>query len=191
MVNKKAVIICTIITILVVGAIVYKNVLKVNEMYATNEISENTTIKKEENKTSNTDNNIIKETEESNVIGKEEKDSQENEIKEDNNLLEENNTTKEDNNGEISKATLINLVEGIVKDFTSVQLAGTKIELDSENNVEVDINIVVSQDVIIKELTVNLQNKIREAIKKTSDLDVKQVNVRIKNIVTQDNENNK
>lgn len=91
----------------------------------------------------------------------------------------------------ISKATLINLVEGIVKDFTSVQLAGTKIELDSENNVEVDINIVVSQDVIIKELTVNLQNKIREAIKKTSDLDVKQVNVRIKNIVTQDNENNK
>ena len=103
MVNKKAVIICTIITILVVGAIVYTNVLKVNEMYATNEISENTTIKKEENKTSNTDNNIIKETEESNVIGKEEKDSQENGFKEDNNLSEENNTTKEDNNGEISK----------------------------------------------------------------------------------------
>ena len=102
MVNKKAVIICTIITILVVGAIVYTNVLKVNEMYATNEVSENTTIKKEENKTSNTDNNIIKETEESNVIGQEEKDSQENEIKEDNNLSEEN-TTKEDNNGEISK----------------------------------------------------------------------------------------
>ena len=35
-----------------------------------------------------------------------------------------------------------------------------------------------------------MQNKIKEAIKKTSDLDVKEVNVKIKNIATeQDNKN--
>lgn len=102
MVNKKAVIICTIIAILTVGVVVYKNILKVNEMYSTNEISVNTTIKKEENKTANIDNNAIHEIKESNVIGQEEKESQENENKENSNLSEEN-TTKEDNNGEISK----------------------------------------------------------------------------------------
>lgn len=89
----------------------------------------------------------------------------------------------------ISKATLVNLVEGVVKDFGSTELAGTKIDLDNENHVIVDINIVVGKEVIIKELTVNMQNKIREAIKTTSDLDVKEVNVRIKNIATTDNEN--
>ena len=45
---------------------------------------------------------------------------------------------------------------------------------------------MVSKNVIIKDLTVNMQNKIKEAIKKTSDLEVKEVNVKIKNIVSQD-----
>ena len=90
----------------------------------------------------------------------------------------------------ISKATLVNLTEGVVKNFSSVEIIGTKIEIDNENHVMVDISITVSREVIIKELTVNIQNKVKEAIKRTSDLEVKEVNVRIKNIVTEEKESN-
>ena len=82
----------------------------------------------------------------------------------------------------ISITTLENLVNSVVKSFDSAIDTNTRIQLDSENNVIVLVNLTVTKDVIIKELTLNMQNKIKEAIKKTSDLEVKEVNVRIKNI---------
>ena len=36
--------------------------------------------------------------------------------------------------------------------------------------------------VVIKELSLNLQNKIKETIKKSADLEVKEVNVKVNNI---------
>ena len=62
----------------------------------------------------------------------------------------------------------------------------TRIQLDEQNNVIVLVNLIVTKDVVIKELTLNLQNKIKEEIKKTSDLEVKEVNVRIKNVINPD-----
>ena len=47
---------------------------------------------------------------------------------------------------------------------------------------------IITKDVIIKDLTLNMQNRIKEAIKKTSDLEVNEVNVRIKNIVGSESE---
>ena len=44
------------------------------------------------------------------------------------------------------------------------------------------VNLVVKENAVIKELTSNLQTKIKEAVKKSSDLEVKEVNVRVKNI---------
>lgn len=83
----------------------------------------------------------------------------------------------------ISMETLENLVNTTLAQFDSIQEVKTGILVDSENNVSVLVNLTVLKDIIIKDLTLQIQNKIKEAIKKTSDLEVKEVNVRIKNIV--------
>lgn len=84
----------------------------------------------------------------------------------------------------ISKPTIENIVTSVVKGFDSVEDVSVGVDLDHVNNLIVNVNLVVSQNVIIKEITLNMQNKIKEAIKKTSDLEVKEVNVKIKNIAT-------
>ena len=91
----------------------------------------------------------------------------------------------------ISKATLESLVNSVVKGFDSAEDVKTIIQADENNNLNVLVNMVVGKDVIIKELTLNIQNKIKEAIKKTSDLEVKEVNVKIRNIATENKENKK
>ena len=91
----------------------------------------------------------------------------------------------------ISKPTIENIVSSVVKDFESVEDVSVSIDLDNLNSLIVNVNLVVNQNAVIKELTLNMQNKIKEAIKKTSDLDVKEVNVKIKNINTEKQEKNK
>ena len=83
----------------------------------------------------------------------------------------------------ISRDTLENLVNAVVKEFPGAKEAHTKIGLDEQNNVAVFVDLVVTKDVVIKDLTLNMQNRIKEAINKTSELEVNEVNVRIKNIV--------
>lgn len=83
----------------------------------------------------------------------------------------------------ISRDTLENLVNAVVKEFAGAKEANTRIGLDEQNNVAVFVDLVVTKDVVIKDLTLNMQNRIKEAINKTSDLEVNEVNVRIKNIV--------
>lgn len=104
---------------------------------------------------------------------------------------DESGILMENGNGKlmISKSSLENLVNSIVREFESAEDIRTTIQIDQSNNLKVVVNIVVSKDVIIKELTLNLQNKIKEAIKKTSDLDVKEVDVQIRNIASQNREN--
>lgn len=99
----------------------------------------------------------------------------------------------ENGNGKlmISKATLENLVDSVVKDFDSIEDVKTIVQADENNNLKILVNMIVSKNVVIKELTLNIQNKIKEAIKKTSDLDVKEVNVKIRNIATGNKENKK
>ena len=90
----------------------------------------------------------------------------------------------ENDNGKllISKDTLENLVNGVSKTVEGAENVTTRVTLDKENNLKVDVTLFVHQDTIIKDLSVGLQNKIKEAIKKSSDLDVKEVNIRVKNI---------
>ena len=90
----------------------------------------------------------------------------------------------ENSNGKllITKETIENLVNAVVKGFDSAEEVATKIDLDKDNNLTVNVNLVVKENAVIKELTSNLQAKIKEAVKKSSDLDVKEVNVKVKNI---------
>ena len=57
---------------------------------------------------------------------------------------------------------------------------------------------LVSKDMMIKDVSSQIQEKIKEALNKTADLEVKQVNIKVKNITNKkikglpagDNENN-
>ena len=81
----------------------------------------------------------------------------------------------------ISKETIENLVNTIISQFNSVTGVTSNIRLDKENNLIVTLNLNVGENVIIKELSVNLQEKIKATIKDTLDLEVKEVNIKIKN----------
>ena len=82
----------------------------------------------------------------------------------------------------ISKTALEELVKNITKGFDSAQNVDTKIILDDEKNLIVYVTLSVKETAIIKELSNNLQTKIKSAIKKTSDLEVKEVNISVKEL---------
>lgn len=81
----------------------------------------------------------------------------------------------------ISKETIENLVNTIINQFESVTGVTSNITLNKENNLVVTLNLNVGENVIIKELSVNIQEKIKETVKQTLDLEVKEVNIKIKN----------
>ncbi|MBR3672991.1 MAG: alkaline shock response membrane anchor protein AmaP [Clostridia bacterium] len=86
----------------------------------------------------------------------------------------------------ISKDTIENLVNSVVKSFDDAVDVQTKINLDVNNKITVFISLLVKEESIIKELSSSIQNKIKDTIKRSTDLDVDQVNINIKDI-----ENNK
>lgn len=83
----------------------------------------------------------------------------------------------------ISKETIENLVEFVTKEYKMAKDVSSKVELDKENNLRIFLNIVVSSDVVIKDLSADLQTKIKEKVKETTDLDVKEVNITVKKAV--------
>ena len=92
----------------------------------------------------------------------------------------------------ISKSTLEDLASNVVRGFDSAQDVTTKIVVDEERNLKVYVTLKVKDNAVIKELSNNLQTKIKAAIKKTSDLEVKEVNISVKELqpnVTQKVEN--
>lgn len=84
----------------------------------------------------------------------------------------------------ISKDTLENLVSGVAKGFESTENVTTKVQLDKDNNLKVVVTLYVRPNAIIKELSSNIQQKVKDAIKKATDLDVKEVNIKVRNIAT-------
>lgn len=82
----------------------------------------------------------------------------------------------------ISKDTIENLVNGVVKSFKDALEVQTKINLNELNEITVYVSLLVKEDAIIKELSYNIQNKIKETVKRSTDLEVKQVNINIKNV---------
>ncbi len=83
----------------------------------------------------------------------------------------------------ISKETIESLVEAVTSEYKTAKEVSSRVELDKENNVNIFINLVVSADSIIKDLSVNLQEKIKRRVKETTDLEVKEVNIMIKKAV--------
>lgn len=96
----------------------------------------------------------------------------------------ENGILIQNENGKlfISKDTIQNLVSGVVKQVEGAEDVSSKVILSKDNFVNIDVVLFVNQDVVIKDLSNNLQLKIKETVKKSMDIDIKEVNIKIKNI---------
>lgn len=82
----------------------------------------------------------------------------------------------------ISKDTINNMVSGVVKQVDGVKDISSRVLLTKEGNISIDVTLHVLQEVIIKDLSNELQQKIKETIKKSMDIDIQAVNISIKNI---------
>ena len=79
----------------------------------------------------------------------------------------------------ISRETIDNMVKHAVVGFENVKQCNTKIEVNAENKLNITLFLVVNENVVIKELASNLQTKIKDDVKRVSDLDVQEVNVKV------------
>ena len=84
----------------------------------------------------------------------------------------------------ISKESLENLVSSVAKEIPGADVVSSKTILDKEKNLKVYVVTTVSRDIMLKDISTELQNKIKDAMKQTADLDVKEVNIKIKNITS-------
>lgn len=88
----------------------------------------------------------------------------------------------------ISKETIENLVNSVALNFQSAEDVTTRVELDKENNVKVFVNLIVNEEAVIKDLSANLQARIKEKVKTATDLEVKEVNITVKKVAPKQQE---
>lgn len=107
--------------------------------------------------------------------------------------LEENKDAiiLENNSGKliISRKTLENLVKDISNGVQGVENSFARVNVSKDTELIISIDIVVKEG-SIKDITKKLQEDVKIAIKKTSDLNVSEVNVNIKNIKKLNESNN-
>lgn len=90
----------------------------------------------------------------------------------------------ENENGKllISKDTIQNLVSGVVKGFENTQDVTSKVVMTKDNGLSIDVTLYVTKEATIKELSNKLQLKIKEVIKQSMDIEIKEVNIKVRNI---------
>ena len=86
----------------------------------------------------------------------------------------------------ISRDTIENLVNKVAKGFENTQSVTTKVTVSSENELKVSVTLMVLPNTVINELSVNLQTRIKEVVKTVADLEIKSIDIKIKNITTPD-----
>lgn len=89
----------------------------------------------------------------------------------------------------ITKVTIENLVNNVIKEFVCVQEVSTKVKFNKENNIVINVILLVKEQTNITELSNNIQRKIKDTIRKVSDLNAQEINIKIKNIEKSENKN--
>ena len=89
----------------------------------------------------------------------------------------------------ISRRTLENLVKDISNSVKGVENSSARVNVEKDTDLIISIDIVVKEG-SIKDITKKLQEDVKIAIKKASDLNVAEVNVNIKNIKKINESNN-
>lgn len=82
----------------------------------------------------------------------------------------------------ITKESISNLVESVLKKSQDIKESSVKIEFDSDRDLIINIVATVKDNVVIKNISSKLQENIKLTIKKATDLDVSSVNIKIKNV---------
>ena len=82
----------------------------------------------------------------------------------------------------VSRETIESLANSVVKNFEAAQSVMTRVDVDEQSNLKIFITLFVYPDAVIKDITAQIQKDIKEAVKNSLDLEVKEINVRIKNI---------
>ncbi len=90
----------------------------------------------------------------------------------------------ENENGKllVSKDTVENIATSVIRNFESVENSNTRVDVDNENKISIFITLSVYSEAIIKDLAAKIQSDVKEAVKNSLDLEIKAVNVRIKNV---------
>ena len=90
----------------------------------------------------------------------------------------------ENKNGKllITKESINNLIETVVQQNKEVSNVTTKLDFDENNNIVVFLNFSVDIGASVKDITADIQTKIKDSVKKATDLDIKEINIKIKNI---------
>ena len=85
----------------------------------------------------------------------------------------------------ITKDSIINLIESVVNNNAEIRADGVKIEFNEENELIVNVIVEVKDSTIIKDISAKLQENVKLVIKKSTDLDVREVNIKIKDVETE------
>lgn len=93
----------------------------------------------------------------------------------------------ENDNGKlvVSRDTLENLTNSVSRTIKGVESVVSRVILDKENHLIIFINLLVKSDALIKDLSSGLQEKVKQTVKDSLGLDVKEVNIKIKNITNE------
>ena len=83
----------------------------------------------------------------------------------------------------ISKETIERLANSVVNNYDNIQDARTKVIIYNKNEITILIELQILQNTIKKDLNANLQLRIKDIIKEATELEVKEVNIKIKNII--------
>ena len=105
-------------------------------------------------------------------------------LKSDSKSENSNGVLMENENGSllITKESISNLVESVIKKNQEIKDSNVKIEFDSNRDVVINVIAVLKENVVIKNTSSKLQENIKLTVKKTTDLDVSSVNIKIKNV---------
>ena len=87
----------------------------------------------------------------------------------------------------VTKTTIENLAINALDGFVSIKDLTVKVKFDKQNNILVNICILTSENVNMQELTQNIRNKLKNTIKKSTGFEIKEINVKIKDIKTEKN----
>lgn len=79
----------------------------------------------------------------------------------------------------ITKTTINNLVVGVIEGFKEIEDAESEVEINSNNEVYINLSVNVKQGTIIKDISSKLQNDIKSSIKKATDLEINAINIKV------------
>lgn len=87
----------------------------------------------------------------------------------------------------ISKESLENMILNSTKTIDGLEYVNCKIGVDKEHKLSVYVVVNVQNNIIVKDVSKQLQDNIKENMKNTADLDVSAVSITIRNIVNKKN----